>query len=195
MPPTFVLNGETVQHPLELRFNASGWDILCAIERGFRAQVDVKGKLAEWFLYKQLVELKDTGVIENVTWYDIDGRPDFDIVIGGRTIRMECKNVRSGESPKSYGEDFRVEIQKTRNQLTGGPARGYKVDEFEVLAACLFNQAATWDYVFVEAGRLARRAKFPDYLTIMQPVPPRPRGVWKGTLAEVLSELSDGATG
>ena len=30
---------------------------LSAIERGFRAQVDVKGKLAEWFLYKQLVEL------------------------------------------------------------------------------------------------------------------------------------------
>jgi len=195
MPPTFTEDGRTIQHPLELRFNASGWDILSAIERGFRAQVDVKGKLAEWFLYKQLVELRDSSVIENVTWYDIDGRPDFDIVIRGRTIRMECKNVRSGESPKSYQGDFRVEIQKTRNQLTGGPARGYRVDEFEVLAACLFNQAGTWDYVFIEASRLARRAAFPDYLVIMQPVPPRPRGVWKGTLAEVLNELSNGATG
>jgi len=37
MPPTFTEDGRTVQHPLELRFNASGWDILSAIERGFRA--------------------------------------------------------------------------------------------------------------------------------------------------------------
>ena len=120
MPPTFTDDGQTIQHPLELKFNAPGWDILWAIEHGFRAQVDVKGKLAEWFLYKQLVELKDRGVIEAVTWHDADGRPDFDIMIGGRTIRMECKNVRSGPNPKGYQGDFRVEIQKTRNQLTGG---------------------------------------------------------------------------
>ena len=193
MPPTFILDGQVVQHPLELKFNASGWDILSAIERGFRAQVDVKGKLAEWFLYKQLLELKESGVIDDVTWYDTDGRPDFDVVIKGRTIRMECKNVRSGPSPKAYQGDFRVEIQKTRNQLTGGPARGYKVDEFDVLAACLFNQNGTWAYVFALSGSLARRPNFPDYLVIMQPVPPSPRGVWKGTLAEVLKELSDGA--
>jgi hypothetical protein len=120
MPPTFTDDGQTVQHPLELKFNAAGWDILCAIEQGFRAQVDVKGKLAEWFLYKQLKELKSRGVIEDVIWHDTNGRPDFDIMIGGRTIRMECKNVRSGANPKGYQGDFRVEIQKTRNQLVGG---------------------------------------------------------------------------
>ena len=120
MPPTFTDDGQTVQHPLELKFNATGWDILCAIEQGFRAQVDVKGKLAEWFLYKQLKELKSRGVIEDVIWHDTNGRPDFDIMIGGRTIRMECKNVRSGANPKGSQRDFRVEIQKTRNQLVGG---------------------------------------------------------------------------
>lgn len=155
--------------------------------------MDVKGKLAEWFLYKQLVELKESGVIEEVTWYDADGRPDFDVVIGGRTIRMECKNVRSKPDRKGYQGDFRVEIQRTRNQLTGGPARGYKVDEFDVLAACLFNQNGIWTYVFSSSESLARRPNFPDYLAIMQPVPPGPRGVWKGTLAEVLTESSDGA--
>ena len=196
MPPTFTDHGQTIQHPLELKFNATGWDILCAIEQGFRAQVDVKGKLAEWFLYKQLKELKSRGVIEDVIWHDTNGRPDFDIMIGGRTIRMECKNVRSGANPKGYQGDFRVEIQKTRNQLVGGVSlRGYRADDFEVLAACLFNQTGTWDYVFVESGRLARRPNFPDYLVIMQPVPPSPRGVCKGTLEEVLNELSDGVTG
>jgi hypothetical protein len=79
--------------------------------------------------------------------------------------------------------------------LGGVSLRGYRAEDFEVLAACLFNQTGTWDYVFVESGRLARRPNFPDYLVIMQPVPPSPRGVWKGTLEEVLNELSDGATG
>jgi hypothetical protein len=139
---------------------------------------------------------EEPGVIEDVIWHDTNGRPDFDVMIGGRTIRMECKNVRSGANPKGYQEDFRVEIQKTRNQLVGGVSlRGYRADDFEVLAACLFNQTGTWDYVFVESGRLARRPNFPNYLVIMQPVPPSPRGVWKGTLEEVLNELSDGATG
>jgi hypothetical protein len=80
MPPTFILDGQTIEHPLELKFNASAWDILSAIEQGFRAQVDVKGKLAEWFLYKQLMELKSRSVIEDVIWYDKDGRPNFDVV-------------------------------------------------------------------------------------------------------------------
>ncbi len=173
MTPTFFDNGKSIEHPLELKFNAPAWDILSAIERGFRAQVDVKGKLAEWFLYKQLVELKDRGIIEAVTWHDADGKPDFDVVIEGRTIRIECKNVRSGKNPKGYQGNYRVEIQKTRNQLTGGPARGYKVDEFEILAACLFNQNGIWEYVFVQATRLERRPEFPDYLVIMQPVPPQ----------------------
>jgi len=42
MPPTFTDDGQTVQHPLELKFNTSAWEILCAIEQGFRAQGDVK---------------------------------------------------------------------------------------------------------------------------------------------------------
>lgn len=35
------------KHPLEELWNTSAWDILSAVQRGFRAQVDVKGKLAE----------------------------------------------------------------------------------------------------------------------------------------------------
>jgi hypothetical protein len=176
MPPRFRENGRAVEHPLELKFNAPAWDILSAIDRGFRAQVDVKGKLAEWFLFKQLEDLRSRGIVEAVTWQDADGHPDFEVVVRGRTLRVECKNVRSGANPRSYQENFRVEIQKTRNQLVGGQSlRGYRADDFEVLAACLFNQTGTWDYVFVESGRLERRPNFPDYLVIMQPVPPSPR--------------------
>ena len=41
MAAQFFEAGQPVQHPLELRFNANAWDILSAIEKGFRAQVDL----------------------------------------------------------------------------------------------------------------------------------------------------------
>ena len=189
MPPRFIDDGKFVEHPLELKFNAPAWDILSAIERGARSQVDVKGKLAEWFLFKQLDDLKARGIIEARTWYDAYGHPDFDVVLRGCTFRMECKNIRSGKMPKKIGDNYRVEVQKTRNQLTGGPARGYKVDEFEILAVCLFNQTGQWEYLFVMSSQLERRVEHPDYLVIMQTVPPSPRGVWKGTLPEILNDL------
>jgi hypothetical protein len=37
MPPKFYDGKKYVEHVLERRFSASGWDILSAIERGFRA--------------------------------------------------------------------------------------------------------------------------------------------------------------
>ncbi len=37
-----------MRHPLEEEFNASASDILSAIQQGFRAQVDVKGKLLSY---------------------------------------------------------------------------------------------------------------------------------------------------
>jgi hypothetical protein len=37
-------------HPLENDLNADAADILSAIQKGFRAIIDVKGKLAEYFL-------------------------------------------------------------------------------------------------------------------------------------------------
>ncbi len=195
MPPTFTLDGATVQHPLELKFNTSGWDILSAIEMGFRAQGDVKGKLAEWFLFKDLVVLKENGVIDDLIWYEKDGKPDFDIVVGSRRIKLECKNARSKNPSQEFARIFpgyfEVELQKTRHQLVGNKKlRSYKVTSWDILAVCLFNKTGTWTYLYVETARLERDPDVPEYLVVMQPVPPSPGGVWKGTLAEVLKELA-----
>src|SRR5438552_6218017 len=114
MAPQFFEAGQPVQHPLEKKFNASAWDILCAIERGFRAQVDVKGKLAEWFLYKVLEDLKATGVFTSLTWSDENGKPDFHVVGTGFDLQMECKNLRSDE--KYADGTYKLETQKTRDQ-------------------------------------------------------------------------------
>jgi hypothetical protein len=55
------------KHPLEEMWSTSAWDILTAIERGFRAQADVKGKLAELYLYRRLEKLQEIGTIHDPT--------------------------------------------------------------------------------------------------------------------------------
>ncbi|HJT20311.1 MAG TPA: hypothetical protein VJ746_07560 [Nitrospira sp.] len=179
-----------MRHPLEDHFNASAWDIMSAIQRGFRAQVDVKGKLAEYFLNKALEKLVTEGTIQECIWQDKDGEPDFIIKFKGRQFRIECKNVRSKglfRDPPGY----KVEIQKTRNAIGGGPARGYKVDEFDVLAACLFNQTHEWTYVFSATAALARREYQPKFLQIMQPVPKAVIAPWSTELVPVLMSIAE----
>ncbi|HEV2949557.1 MAG TPA: hypothetical protein VGX70_19425 [Gemmataceae bacterium] len=187
MPPQFYENGAFVRHPLEAKFSASGWDILSAIEKGFRAKVDVKGKLAEYFLYQHLVELRERGIIDNVEWRDKDGIPDFRIDVKGVALEMECKNVRSGK--EKFRDAYKVEIQKTRSQIGGGPVRGYRFNEFQVLAACLFNQTGRWEYLFTASVNLARRPEWADYLVIMQRVPYSAEGHWKATIEEFLQSI------
>jgi hypothetical protein len=187
MEPQFHDGKRYVRHRLEDLFQANAWDILSAIERGFRAQVDVKGKLAEFFLHRFLCEARDREEILAVEWFDKDGYPDFEIDVRGRKIRVECKNVRSGK-PKFQGHHY-VEIQKTRNSIEGGPGRGYKADEFDILAACLFNQANKWDFLLCTTVNLERQTDWPDFLQIYQRVPYQPQGPWHATLEGVLADL------
>jgi len=175
------------RHPLEDLLNADAVDILSAIQKGHRAVVDVKGKLAEFFLEKKLEAFKQQGVVEDYQWFDRDGVPDFVIKFRGRELWMECKNIRSKElfrKPHAY----KVELQKTRNSKDGTNTRGYKVAEFQVLAACLFNHTKRWDYLFVCTRHLKRRTTAREFLEIMQPVPLKPEPPWRTDLVEVLAE-------
>ncbi len=188
MNPRLYNGKEYVTHDIETAFGASAWHILNAIGKGFRAQADVKGKLAEYFLYPQLEDLKKKKRIEDVEWFDKDGKPDFVLTVGGRSLRLECKNVRSGKV-KGKKEPCAIELQKTRNSIGGGPTRGYKIDAFDMVAACLFNQTGEWKFLFSATVNLQRQPIWPDYLQIIQDVPTSPKGTWRGTVAEVLEDL------
>ena len=168
------------KHPLEERWNTTASDILSAIERGFRSQVDVKGKLAELYLYRRLLQLQDEDKIQGLVWQDKDGKPDFLLAYRGRQLSVECKNVRSSQKTKETPKP-RVELQKTRNsKQPGEPTRGYKADEFDVLGACLFNYTGKWDYVFIATRHLARRPNPLEwFLQIMQAVPLQSEGFWR----------------
>jgi hypothetical protein len=178
------------RHPVEDELNAPAADILDAIGAGFRARIDVKGKLAELYLARQLDELSRLGHIERYEWNDRDGRPDFNVFVRDAEVIVECKNVRSPtvtelKRPRETWRS-RVELQKTRNSMDGTPTRGYRPDEFDALSVALFNQIGRWEYVHCLTADLERRSADPDRLVIMQPVPLRPSGIWKGSLLDVL---------
>jgi hypothetical protein len=174
-------------HPLENDLNADAADILSAIQKGFRAIIDVKGKLAEYFLDQELAQLKREGFISGYHWADKDGEPDFVVEHKGYRLKIECKNIRSKElfrTPPSY----KVELQKTRNSKDGTNTRGYKRSEFDILAACLFNHTKRWEYRFVCTSRLEVRPKEKAFLKIMQPVPFTSTVPWHSTLEGAIKE-------
>lgn len=175
------------RHPVEQLLNAPAEDILSAIQHGFRAIVDVKGKLAEYYLYKKLTQLAEDRMLDSMRWQDKDGQPDFVVSAAGRELRVECKNVRS----KQVSRDplaYKVELQKTRNSKDGTPTRGYRGDEFDVLAVCLFNQTREWRYLYAAAPLLQRRPDMPGFLAVMQRVPPKPEGIWRPTIQDAIAD-------
>jgi len=174
-------------HPLEQDLNADAADILSAIQKGFRAIIDVKGKLAEYFLDKQLLRLRNEGIVAAHTWADKDGEPDFVVEYQGRKLKVECKNIRSKETFKNP-PSYKVELQKTRNSKDGTNTRGYKRNEFDILAACLFNHTKRWEYLFVCTSKLEVRPNDRTFLKIMQPVPFHAAPPWHPTLVAALRE-------
>jgi hypothetical protein len=65
------------------------------------------------------------------------------------------------------------------------------VTEFDLVAACLFNQTGKWEYFFARTVDLERHPKDNTCLKTMQKVPPTPKGIWKATLQEVLDLFSE----
>jgi len=173
-------------HPLELKLGAASEDILSAIQKGFRAIIDTKGKLAEYFLHRELEGLQMRGILSDLLWSDRDGEPDFTFTSRGQSLRLECKNIRSPDE-KRKSDLFRVELQKTRNSKDGTPTRAYRADQFEILSVCLFNRTGSWRYLHISVNKLVRRNKFPGLLEIMQTVPQaEPYGCWRVSLVDAL---------
>ena len=122
----------TIGHPVERMLNTSARDILDALENGFRARADLKGKLAELFMSRHLDELQRAEVIDHYEWFDQDGVPDFTIwFTDGTLIQLEVKNVRSGKGP------LRAETQKTRASRSDPMSRYYRVEQFDIVAALM----------------------------------------------------------
>jgi transcriptional regulator with XRE-family HTH domain len=175
-------------HPLLSAWKVSAMDIIQAVSHGFRAQVDVKGKLAEWMLFNELSRLQQAGSIQKFDWLDADDKPDFIVKAGANRVAIECKNVRSRTANQNDHTPIRVELQKTRNARDGSNTRGYQTDHFDVLSACLFNRTGRWDFRHVAINKLATRPNDPSCLKIMHVVPAEAESPWHASLLEAIRD-------
>jgi hypothetical protein len=138
-------------------FRLSAHSILDVLQQNNRLFVAVKGGIAQEHLRRALHRLRRDGHIQEFGSIDEDGRPDFWVRHRRREFLIECKNVRRTLTRREMAIDF----MRTRYAATEGREnRFYRPREFHVLAACLFNQTARWEFRYIPAARLARH---PDY--------------------------------
>lgn len=184
-----------IGHPLEEKLKSSARDILDAILKGHRAQTDVKGKLAELHLYNYLKNMEQSGVISDLEWLDVDGKPDFAFAHKGYKLQLECKNVRNtgytarkNERYKPYRGFPQIETQKTRNSKNPeNNTRAYNVNEFDIVAACLFNQTGMWKFSFALSVTLEKQPKNQNLLGTYHPVYHSDDGPWSENIVDTLS--------
>lgn len=123
--------------------------------------------------------------IRDLVWEDKDGEPDFIVNYKNKNFKLECKNLRN-EIYKKPREAYKVEIQKTRNSKDGTNTRSYRVDYFDVLAVCMFNQTGEWRFSFIKSSDLEVVPDDPNLLKIMQRVPMKIKAPWKKDLLDAI---------
>lgn len=134
-------------HPLETEFELSSEEILNVIARSPRCKQMVKGFVGEYHLEKVLNKLKADGILLAVERIDADSQPDFRISSPTGTFLVECKLIMSAK-PYSDG-DFKVDFQRTRNSPGDPLSRFYKKGDFDIVAACLYNQTGKWEFKYI----------------------------------------------
>lgn len=170
------MTDEASRHPLEIAYQLTATEMLDALSRRFRARVALEGAVAEVHLGKIIRAFQKTGKIASFEEHDVDGHPDFTIVLtSGESLTIECKNVRDkAEAYRTGGQvvAYKVETQKTRAAQGDPSSRYYDVDYFDILAVCLGKKSGDWtQFVFAKAGDLARHQTYPGKIATMQRVP------------------------
>ena len=183
-------------HSLEQEYGLSADELLDAMARRFRARVTLEGAVAEVHMAKHVAPLVGS-VLRGYEAYDVDGEPDFGLFLpDGRRVLAECKNVRDrDEAYRSKGEivAYKVETQKTRTSGGDPTRRFYGVDQFDILGVCLGKKTGDWTrFMFARTADLARHAKHPSKLAVMQRVPlpdVDDFGPWSPDLRATLEQL------
>ncbi len=166
-------------HDLEQQFEIDAQEILNIISSNHRLGVAVRGGVAEHHLEALL---RADPSVEAVNPIDEDGQPDFDVALDEfGDVLVECKNA----SPKQYQNgDFKVEVQKTRSQKGDPAGRFYRLEQFDVVAACVWAATGSWDFRFRRTDLLSRHHKFPDRIAAVH----RVDGSWAATLLGALEQ-------
>jgi hypothetical protein len=184
-------------HALEDEFGLPAGEILEIINRRNRCKIAVRGAIAEAYLIRLLRQLREAGTIDDFEDFDIDGHPDCRVDIAGRSFLVECKNVEKlnpTRRPRRTEPPITIDFQRTRDPKGVAGARYYLPNEFDVVAACLWNRTGRWEFLFAATSELPRHAKYPDRIgnRVKIPVPlNQPSGslLWTNDLPSLLNRL------
>ena len=159
---TAAVSGGT-RHALEREFALSSDQILEVIATRTRLAVAVRGGIAEHHLERYLQEAEEVAAVQRL---DRDAHPDFEVtLVDGRSFRIECKNA----SPVRYANgDLKVEVQKTRASRGDAASRLYRLNQFKVVAACLFSATGRWEFRFKATVDLVKDAEHQDRIAPIQ---------------------------
>lgn len=191
---------DTIEHPLAIEYGLTEHELLDAIQRRFRAKMNLEGAVAEVQLEKIIRTLEQNNTIQRWQAHDKDGVHDFSLWIDGRPLplRIECKNIRNkDEGYRSQGQivAYKVETQKTRAAKSDPASRLYDIDQWDILAVCLGKKTKNWtDFLFIDTDHLGRNLPHPGKLAVMHRVPlPTDTSVapWFRTLEELINSMKE----
>lgn len=162
-PPSVSRGGASSLHALEQEFELAAAEILEIIASRTRLTVAVRGGVAENHLERVLGLDPD---VLSVKRLDVDAMHDFNVQMrDGRELRVECKNA----SPARYKDGaMKVEVQKTRSSKGDPASRLYRVDQFDVIAACLYSPTREWTFRFQNTAELVRDKTFAERIAPIQ---------------------------
>ena len=139
-------------------------EVLDLIASARRLKMAVRGLVAEEKLVKALRQVEGVTGCERV---DDEGGPDVTLkYLGSRTLTVQCKNVLRD---RSAAGEARMDFQKTRTSKGDPCSRFYRLDEFDLVAACLHAVTLRWQFSYVTpvildrhqscSGRLSNRVR------------------------------------
>jgi hypothetical protein len=178
-------------HDLEAEFGLSASEILDIINQRNRCKIAVRGAVAEAHLNRYLKNLYVQGIIEVFEDFDRDSYPDCSVTFASQTFLIECKNV---EKEKRPGSPITIDFQRTRNQKDDPSGRFYSPDEFDIVAACLWNRTKEWKFRFAATGSLPGHLRYlnriSNHVTIdTGQLLPEVKQVWFSYLPDLLQLL------
>lgn len=159
-PPALLLapSAERV-HALAREFELEESQVLDLIARARMLKMAVRGYVAEEHLARLL---RGVPGVTKAQLSEDEGGPDVLVRFEGQPLKVECKNALRKTS--AAGEP-RVDLQRTRASKKDPCSRYYKVEEFDLVAACLHSVTERWEFRYAVSRTLDLHRKCPGRLS------------------------------
>ena len=145
-----------MDHPLELQYGLTAYELLEAVNKRFRLKVALEGAVAEIQMEKVIVPL--VGTVSNGTNRTTRTATPTSVfgfrAEGAVACRVQEYPRPRASLPRRRGiVAYKVETQKTRASQGDPVSRYYGVEQFQILGVCLGKKTGDWTDFHIRPGR------------------------------------------